>query len=155
MLTWLLLKRHLVKDCFQLLGSDFADIRGLAYGSGQHAHIRTANHSAIELSSFRVSGLVVILGSSSKTRCGKTGLTSRLLDIYTMKHLLRHLLSAVGVLSVQDPQELPVCIVGAGPAGLTTAAELELKGKNTVIFEKQHAVGGKCQAVYQEYVSPR
>ncbi|KAI9038314.1 FAD/NAD(P)-binding domain-containing protein [Aspergillus affinis] len=44
---------------------------------------------------------------------------------------------------------LPVCIVGAGPAGLSAAAELEGQGHRTVIFEKQSAVGGKCQAVYQ------
>lgn len=42
----------------------------------------------------------------------------------------------------------PVCIVGAGPAGLSTAAELERKGYRTVTFEKQSEVGGKCQAVY-------
>lgn len=44
----------------------------------------------------------------------------------------------------------PVCIVGAGPAGLAAAAKLELRGKAAVVFEKQRAVGGKCQAVYDK-----
>ncbi|KAI0083272.1 hypothetical protein BDY19DRAFT_998693 [Irpex rosettiformis] len=42
----------------------------------------------------------------------------------------------------------PVCIVGAGPTGLTVAHDLEAKGYSTVIFEKQPKVGGKCQAYY-------
>lgn len=45
----------------------------------------------------------------------------------------------------------PVCIIGAGPAGIKAAVELELKGYRTVVFEKQNAVGGKCQAVYEKY----
>ncbi|KAI0341017.1 FAD/NAD-P-binding domain-containing protein [Trametopsis cervina] len=45
----------------------------------------------------------------------------------------------------------PVCIVGAGPGGLTVAHELEAKGIQTVIFEKQELVGGKCQAHYTEH----
>lgn len=45
---------------------------------------------------------------------------------------------------------LPVCIVGAGPAGLSAAAELESQGYHTLTFEKQGAVGGKCQAVYEK-----
>ncbi|OCL06637.1 FAD/NAD(P)-binding domain-containing protein [Glonium stellatum] len=43
---------------------------------------------------------------------------------------------------------LPVCIVGAGPAGLTAASVLESKGYSTVIFDKHPEVGGKCQAYY-------
>ena len=43
----------------------------------------------------------------------------------------------------------PVCIVGAGPAGLTVANELESKGQQIVIFEGQPEVGGKCQAYYE------
>jgi ribulose 1,5-bisphosphate synthetase/thiazole synthase len=47
----------------------------------------------------------------------------------------------------------PVCIVGAGPAGLTVANRLETKGYKTVIFEKDREVGGKCQSYYdEEYV---
>ena len=47
----------------------------------------------------------------------------------------------------------PVCIVGAGPAGLTVANRLETKGYETVIFEKDLEVGGKCQSYYdEEYV---
>jgi NADPH-dependent glutamate synthase beta subunit-like oxidoreductase len=44
----------------------------------------------------------------------------------------------------------PVCIVGAGPAGLTVANKLQAKGAETVIFEKDPEVGGKCQAYYDE-----
>lgn len=48
----------------------------------------------------------------------------------------------------------PVCIVGAGPAGLAAASRLESLGQTTVIFEKQARVGGKSQAIYdQECVS--
>lgn len=48
----------------------------------------------------------------------------------------------------------PVCIVGAGPAGLSAANQLQSLGYETVIFEKQSAFGGKCQAYY-EYVLDR
>ncbi|KAF2805484.1 FAD/NAD(P)-binding domain-containing protein [Mytilinidion resinicola] len=46
--------------------------------------------------------------------------------------------------------DLPVCIVGAGPAGLAAAKRLESKGKKAVIFEKQAEVGGKCQTYYDK-----
>ncbi|KAI0087473.1 hypothetical protein BDY19DRAFT_907334 [Irpex rosettiformis] len=42
----------------------------------------------------------------------------------------------------------PVCIVGAGPGGLTIAHELESKGYSTIVFDKQPEVGGKCQEYY-------
>jgi ribulose 1,5-bisphosphate synthetase/thiazole synthase len=48
------------------------------------------------------------------------------------------------------PTNNPVCIVGAGPAGLIAANRLESQGQQTVIFEKQLSVGGKCQAIYAE-----
>jgi len=48
----------------------------------------------------------------------------------------------------------PVCIVGAGPAGLTVANRLEAKGYETIIFEKNPEVGGKCQAYYDERYVP-
>jgi phytoene dehydrogenase-like protein len=44
----------------------------------------------------------------------------------------------------------PVCIVGAGPAGLTIAGRLQAKGLETIIFEKNPEVGGKCQAFYDD-----
>jgi len=47
----------------------------------------------------------------------------------------------------------PVCIVGAGPSGLTAARQLESRGYSTVIFEKQSLVGGKCQTLYDQYVA--
>ena len=46
-----------------------------------------------------------------------------------MKNIIKKIILALGLFALEDPNELPVCIVGAGPAGLTTAAELELKGK--------------------------
>lgn len=44
----------------------------------------------------------------------------------------------------------PVCIIGAGPSGLSAAAKLEEKGTKAMIFDKQAEVGGKCQAWYDE-----
>ena len=44
----------------------------------------------------------------------------------------------------------PVCIIGAGPAGLVAASSLEKKGYETVIFEKQALIGGKCQSYYDK-----
>jgi flavin-dependent dehydrogenase len=43
--------------------------------------------------------------------------------------------------------------VGAGPAGLLAAKKLEAKGNKVVVFEKRQEVGGKCQAVYDQWVS--
>ncbi|KAH9870321.1 hypothetical protein IAQ61_005795 [Plenodomus lingam] len=47
-------------------------------------------------------------------------------------------------------EEHPVCIIGAGPAGLSAASRLKSKGIKSMIFEKQEAVGGKCQSWYDE-----
>jgi len=44
----------------------------------------------------------------------------------------------------------PVCIIGAGPAGLAAAGRLQAKGIKSVVFDKQDGVGGKCQAWYDE-----
>ena len=49
----------------------------------------------------------------------------------------------------------PVCIVGAGPAGLAVASRLEAKGYTTVIFEKNVEVGGRCQDYHDEKYVPR
>jgi cation diffusion facilitator CzcD-associated flavoprotein CzcO len=46
--------------------------------------------------------------------------------------------------------KLPVCIIGAGPAGLSAASRLEEKGVKAVIFDKQVTLGGKCQSYYDE-----
>jgi cation diffusion facilitator CzcD-associated flavoprotein CzcO len=48
------------------------------------------------------------------------------------------------------PATDPVCIVGAGAAGLAAAKTLEDKGIKAVIFEKRPEVGGKCQAYYEK-----
>lgn len=44
----------------------------------------------------------------------------------------------------------PVCIVGAGPSGLTAASRLESQGVKAIIFDKQAELGGKCQSYYDE-----
>jgi len=64
--------------------------------------------------------------------------------------LLASVAAAVLVLASPTASDLPVCIVGAGPAGLTVASRLENKGYQTVVFEKQPEVGGKCQAYYEK-----
>ena len=47
-------------------------------------------------------------------------------------------------------QPNPVCIIGAGPAGLAAAGRLKDKGISAVVFDKQAEVGGKCQAWYDD-----
>lgn len=44
----------------------------------------------------------------------------------------------------------PVCIIGAGPAGLSAAGRLEDKGIKAMIFDSQEEIGGKCQSWYDE-----
>jgi NADPH-dependent glutamate synthase beta subunit-like oxidoreductase len=44
----------------------------------------------------------------------------------------------------------PVCIIGAGPAGLSAAGRLEQKGVKAMVFDSQEEVGGKCQAWYDD-----
>ncbi|KAJ3752611.1 FAD/NAD-P-binding domain-containing protein [Lentinula raphanica] len=46
----------------------------------------------------------------------------------------------------------PVCIIGAGPSGLTAAHEIESRGVPTVIFDSNAEVGGKCQSYYDDPV---
>jgi NADPH-dependent glutamate synthase beta subunit-like oxidoreductase len=43
-----------------------------------------------------------------------------------------------------DCEEHPVCIIGAGPAGLAAAGRLEEKDIKAVVFDRQEEVGGKC-----------
>ncbi|KAF9067224.1 hypothetical protein BDP27DRAFT_1329187, partial [Rhodocollybia butyracea] len=43
-----------------------------------------------------------------------------------------------------------VCIVGAGPAGLTVAKGLSDKGYKTIVFDKSPQFGGKCQSYYDD-----
>jgi cation diffusion facilitator CzcD-associated flavoprotein CzcO len=47
-------------------------------------------------------------------------------------------------------EQKPVCIIGAGPAGLSAAGRLEEKGIKAMIFDSQEEVGGKCQAWYDD-----
>ncbi|SPN99731.1 uncharacterized protein DNG_02582 [Cephalotrichum gorgonifer] len=64
------------------------------------------------------------------------------------RYLLAAVITATGALASNKGS--PVCIVGAGPAGLSAAKALEDKGRDVVIFEKQATVGGKSQAVYKD-----
>jgi heterodisulfide reductase subunit A-like polyferredoxin len=68
---------------------------------------------------------------------------------------MKHVLSLVSVVTEAAAFTFaqatdPVCIVGAGPAGLTVANKLQAKGYETVIFEKDPEVGGKCKAPYDK-----
>lgn len=58
--------------------------------------------------------------------------------------------SARPLASRHDHEKPPVCIIGAGPAGLSAAARLEDKNIKSVIFDNQEEVGGKCQAWYDD-----
>ncbi|KAF1833593.1 FAD/NAD(P)-binding domain-containing protein [Decorospora gaudefroyi] len=60
------------------------------------------------------------------------------------------LLTTVSALPHPRCEQHPVCIVGAGPAGLAAAGRLEQKGIKSVMFDRQAEVGGKCQAYYDE-----
>ncbi len=55
----------------------------------------------------------------------------------------------ISAIATSTSESLHVCIVGAGPAGLTIANGLESKGYSTIIFEKDAEVGGKCQEYYE------
>ncbi|KAJ4380739.1 hypothetical protein N0V86_004100 [Didymella sp. IMI 355093] len=69
----------------------------------------------------------------------------------TMWSLLLPLLSLTASALPQPRHEKPpVCIIGAGPSGLSAAAKLEDKGIKAMIFDKQAEIGGKCQAWYDE-----
>ncbi|RWQ92161.1 hypothetical protein C8Q69DRAFT_480041 [Paecilomyces variotii] len=50
---------------------------------------------------------------------------------------------ALGSLAAVKTNHNPGCIVGVGPAGFSAAAQLEIKGYQTVTFEKQSAVRWK------------
>lgn len=64
--------------------------------------------------------------------------------------LTLHSLTALAAPHRAPPKQHPVCIIGAGPAGLSAAGKLEQKGIEAVIFDEQAEVGGKCQAWYDE-----
>ncbi|KIK57476.1 hypothetical protein GYMLUDRAFT_172648 [Collybiopsis luxurians FD-317 M1] len=65
-------------------------------------------------------------------------------------------LYSLGLLTLQAPfsADNPVCIIGAGPSGLTVAHELEARGRSTVIFDENAAVGGKCRSYYDDTTTP-
>ena len=46
--------------------------------------------------------------------------------------------------------ELPVAVVGAGPAGLTAAYLLARRGRPTIVFEASDAIGGLAQTVVRD-----
>jgi thioesterase domain-containing protein/acyl carrier protein len=47
----------------------------------------------------------------------------------------------------RPPGPRTVCVVGAGPAGLTVACELERAGHRAIVLEERPDVGGKCESV--------
>lgn len=57
-------------------------------------------------------------------------------------------LVALAAASPAQSTNHPVCIIGAGPSGLTVAHELEAKGVPVAVFDQQNTVGGKCQSFY-------
>ncbi|KIY47228.1 hypothetical protein FISHEDRAFT_74872 [Fistulina hepatica ATCC 64428] len=61
---------------------------------------------------------------------------------------LQSFLSSSSGASNSQFSTLPVCIVGAGPGGLTVAHELQDKGADYIVFDNQPEVGGKCQSYY-------
>lgn len=67
-----------------------------------------------------------------------------------MKWFSALIATSLQVVVYAAPTESPICIVGAGPAGLAAASRLESQGRTTTIFEKQDLVGGKSQALYRE-----
>ncbi|KAF9766569.1 hypothetical protein IL306_001010 [Fusarium sp. DS 682] len=64
--------------------------------------------------------------------------------------LLSAILASLANAAAASKPQPPICIVGAGVSGLTTAKALEDKGHKTVIFEKRDTVGGKCQSHYED-----
>ena len=48
------------------------------------------------------------------------------------------------------PKDLPVAIIGAGPAGLTAAYELIKRGDPVIVFEADHVVGGISRTVERD-----
>lgn len=66
--------------------------------------------------------------------------------------ITKHLLFGITVVASLALAATPVCIIGAGPAGLAAAQSLQNKGRDYVVFEKDPSVGGKSKAVYRELV---
>ncbi|MEI6914856.1 MAG: NADPH-dependent glutamate synthase [Armatimonadota bacterium] len=61
-----------------------------------------------------------------------------------------------GVKPVQpDPNAQKVAIIGAGPAGLTTAGDLARKGYRVAVFEALHELGGVLRYGIPEFRLPR
>ncbi len=54
-----------------------------------------------------------------------------------------------------DPTGKKVAVVGSGPAGLTVAGDLILKGHEVVIFEALHAPGGVLGYGIPEFRLPK
>ena len=48
------------------------------------------------------------------------------------------------------PQDLPIAIIGAGPAGLTAAYELVKRGDKVIVFEADRVVGGISRTVERD-----
>ena len=75
------------------------------------------------------------------------------LERFVADYELDHNLFVVPVIKQKRPEK--VAIVGAGPAGLTCAAELAQMGYQVSIFEALHAVGGVLRYGIPEFRLPR
>jgi len=60
-----------------------------------------------------------------------------------------------GDVTLAEPTGRKICIVGAGPAGLTAAGELAQRGHDVTVFEALHAPGGVLQYGIPEFRLPK
>ncbi len=92
----------------------------------------------------------------SSCRCGTTGG-----DPIAIRHLKRFVVDRVdpatfkGGARPQRPGAPRVAVIGAGPAGLTAAHALGMKGYPVTVFEREHKAGGMLVAGIPAYRLPR
>ncbi|MBV2365458.1 FAD-dependent oxidoreductase [Streptomonospora nanhaiensis] len=70
--------------------------------------------------------------------------------VYRAAHAARTRAPAPPAANGRGPRRLTVCVLGAGPAGLAAARELELRGHRAVVLERAPEVGGKSVSVRVE-----
>jgi NADPH-dependent 2,4-dienoyl-CoA reductase/sulfur reductase-like enzyme len=90
--------------------------------------------------------LFLSLHSQSTSTQSNETMRDKMRSLYVLLLTLFALTTAAHPTRRHDPK--PVCIIGAGPAGLSAAGRLEHKGIKAIIFDEQEEVGGKCQAFY-------